>query len=138
MSAPLEPIRLSFDDLNSPRVEAYLEAQAILLVARIGEMLAYQSYNTKSPLNGEAARWVSDNLERLPLDPVSMLIDQMPASRAAPSRAPSPAAAPAAPPSSVLVIECPQCQSQLKIPSDRAGKRIRCPKCQSILLAPSA
>jgi ubiquitin-protein ligase len=28
------------------------------IVARIGELLAYQSYNVKSPLNGEAARWV--------------------------------------------------------------------------------
>ena len=31
------------------------------MVARIGEMIAYQSYNTKSPLNGEAARWVEAN-----------------------------------------------------------------------------
>ena len=28
------------------------------MVSRIGEMLAYQSFNVKSPLNGEAARWV--------------------------------------------------------------------------------
>jgi ubiquitin-protein ligase len=53
------------------------------IVQRIGEMLAFQSYNTKSPLNGEAARWVSSNLERLPLDPVSMLIDDVAASAAA-------------------------------------------------------
>src|SRR5262249_13726737 len=43
------------------------------IVARIGELIAYQSYNVKSPLNGEAARWTSDNLDRLPLDPVSMV-----------------------------------------------------------------
>ena len=30
----------------------------VALGIRIGEMIAYQSYNTKSPLNGEAARWV--------------------------------------------------------------------------------
>lgn len=45
------------------------------VVARIGEMIAYQSYNTKSPLNGEAARWVDQNLHRLPLDPVSMIVE---------------------------------------------------------------
>ena len=45
------------------------------LVARIGEMLAYQSYNTKSPLNGEAARWTDENIDRLPLDSVNMMID---------------------------------------------------------------
>ncbi len=46
------------------------------LVARIGEMLAYQSYNVKSPLNGEAARWVEEHLDDLPLDPVSMLVEE--------------------------------------------------------------
>ena len=45
------------------------------IVARIGEMIAYQSYNTKSPLNGEAARWVDQHLDELPLDPVSMMPD---------------------------------------------------------------
>lgn len=46
------------------------------LVGRIGEMLAYQSYNVKSPLNGEAARWVAEHEDELPLDPVSMIIDE--------------------------------------------------------------
>ena len=45
------------------------------IVARIGEMIAYQSYNTKSPLNGEAARWVNQHVDELPLDPVSMMPD---------------------------------------------------------------
>jgi len=45
------------------------------LVTRIGEMLAYQSYNTKSPLNGEAAKWVDQNVARLPLDAVSMHVE---------------------------------------------------------------
>jgi len=38
------------------------------LITRIGEMLAYQSYNVKSPLNGTAARWVDDHLDLLPTD----------------------------------------------------------------------
>ncbi len=46
------------------------------IVARIGEMLAFQSYNTKSPLNGEAARWVEQHGDSLPLDPVSMLVEE--------------------------------------------------------------
>jgi ubiquitin-protein ligase len=45
------------------------------IVARIGEMIAYQSYNTRSPLNGEAARWVDQHVDELPLDPVSMMPD---------------------------------------------------------------
>ena len=46
------------------------------IVIRIGEMLAYQSYNVKSPLNGEAARWVEENKHRLPLDPVSLIPEE--------------------------------------------------------------
>lgn len=45
------------------------------LVTRIGEMLAWQSYNVKSPLNGEAARWAEQHRDELPLDPVSLLVD---------------------------------------------------------------
>ena len=45
------------------------------MIARIGEMIAYQSYNTKSPLNGEAARWVESNLDKLPLDKTNFMPD---------------------------------------------------------------
>src|SRR5262249_28947733 len=45
------------------------------IVARIGEMIPYQSYNTKGPLNGEAARWVVEHLDELPLAPVSLMPD---------------------------------------------------------------
>jgi len=38
------------------------------LVIRIGQMIAYQFYNTKSPLNGLAAKWASENIEKLPVD----------------------------------------------------------------------
>lgn len=43
------------------------------LVLRICEMLAFQSYNVKSPLNGLAAKWVEEHLERLPLDATPFL-----------------------------------------------------------------
>lgn len=38
------------------------------LVSRIGEMIAYQSYNVKSPLDGEAAMWADQNQTRFPID----------------------------------------------------------------------
>lgn len=38
------------------------------LAVRIGEMLAYQAYNIKSPLNGEAAMWADLHANRLPTD----------------------------------------------------------------------
>ena len=38
-------------------------------------MLAFQSYNVKSPLNGRAARWVEENLRRLPVDKGVVFMD---------------------------------------------------------------
>ena len=69
------------------------------MAARIGEMLAYQSYNVKSPLNGEAARWVEQNADQVPTDTVSLLPDEsIPAQSAMPAQPVMPAAptAPAA------------------------------------------
>ncbi len=114
------------------------------LVARIGEMIAYQSYNTKSPLNGEAARWVDKNLDRLPLDQVSLMVDEERESRSShvPSESP-PIAVPPAPPVNVSPslsqqrIVCPQCQAPLKVPEGLNFKRIRCPRCQTIITLPA-
>lgn len=39
-----------------------------LLVVRIAEMLCYQSYNLKSPLNAIAAAWAEKHVEQLPLE----------------------------------------------------------------------
>ena len=39
------------------------------LIIRIGRMIAYQEYNTKSPLNGLAAKWAAQNSQLLPIDP---------------------------------------------------------------------
>jgi ubiquitin-protein ligase len=39
------------------------------LVIRIGEMLAYQAYNIKSPLDAHAAMWADLNADKLPTDP---------------------------------------------------------------------
>jgi ubiquitin-protein ligase len=39
------------------------------LIVRIGRMIAYQEYNTKSPLNGLAAKWAAQNSSLLPVDP---------------------------------------------------------------------
>jgi ubiquitin-protein ligase len=44
------------------------------LAVRIGEMICYQSYNTKSPLNAKAAAWTENNLTRLPLERADLSI----------------------------------------------------------------
>jgi ubiquitin-protein ligase len=38
------------------------------LIVRIAEMISYQSYNTKSPLNAKAAAWAEEHMEKLPLE----------------------------------------------------------------------
>ena len=38
------------------------------VVTRIAEMIAFQSYNVKSPLNGAAARWAEEHAAELPVD----------------------------------------------------------------------
>lgn len=53
------------------------------LIQRIGEMLAFQCYNVKSPLNGEAARWVEENQHQIPTDAREFFIDTEKAAPAA-------------------------------------------------------
>jgi len=115
------------------------------IVQRIGEMLAFQSYNTKSPLNGEAARWATENLDRLPLDPVSMLIDEDPPAAAVPYPAaglvvpaPVPVATPPVAPAREEApgIACSACGTGLRSNPALVGKKIRCPKCQTVQLYP--
>jgi LSD1 subclass zinc finger protein len=104
---------------------------------RIGEMIAYQSYNVKSPLNGEAARWVSEHLDSLPLDGVSLLVEET----AVPSQQPlpsAPAVAVAVPIAVPVVAEerivaCPTCSAKLRLPAGWSGPRIRCSRCQTII-----
>jgi ubiquitin-protein ligase len=59
------------------------------LIFRIGRMIAYQEYNTKSPLNGLAAKWAAEHTNLLPIDPRNI-------SPANDARAPVPAREPAA------------------------------------------
>jgi ubiquitin-protein ligase len=75
------------------------------LIIRIGRMIAYQEYNTKSPLNGLAAKWAAQNTHLLPVDarPMAPPLEGNPPTAQAPSQpshtplaAPPPSAEPAA------------------------------------------
>lgn len=66
------------------------------LITRIGRMIAYQEYNTKSPLNGLAAKWAAQHPELLPVDPRPIappLAAEQEPSRPTRETEPSPAAA---------------------------------------------
>lgn len=131
------------------------------LIARIGEMITYQNYNTKSPLNGEAAKWTDKNIDQLPLEAIGMILDDLgakstgqsaaaaakprPAVQAAPT-GPSVASSsrPAAPPapsvgtSTPATYPCPQCGARLRTAPELIGKKVRCPRCQTIsVVAPA-
>ena len=45
------------------------------VVTRIAEMIAFQSYNVQSPLNGAAARWVAEHQAELPIDASDLWTD---------------------------------------------------------------
>jgi ubiquitin-protein ligase len=132
------------------------------LVTRIGEMLAYQSYNTKSPLNGEAAKWVDQNLERLPLDSVNMHLEDTapapaaapagvrtappppPLPRPAPAARPAPRPAPVAPmptataptarPAPIPAIPLPASAADASAPA-MAARIVTCPGCSAKIRA---
>jgi ubiquitin-protein ligase len=42
------------------------------LIVRIGEMIAYQAYNIRSPLDAEAAMWADLHAKELPVDSRSL------------------------------------------------------------------
>jgi ubiquitin-protein ligase len=42
------------------------------LVIRIGRMITYQEYNTKSPLNGLAAKWAEQHAQLFPVDTLDL------------------------------------------------------------------
>lgn len=80
------------------------------LIIRIGRMIAYQEYNTKSPLNGLAAKWAAQNSTLLPVDPrpIAPPLDQ-------PTTAPEPISAP--PPPQVAPMPAQQPGIGLSAPS---------------------
>lgn len=118
------------------------------IIARIGEMISFQSYNTKSPLNGEAARWVDQHLDELPLDPVSMMPDDavteplpptnvVPESPVHPAFVPPPEPAarpiPAEPPPTRPVVTADPSMMGIVPPALAEERRIGCPQCAATL-----
>jgi len=128
------------------------------IVIRIGEMLAYQVYNVKSPLNGEAARWVQQHEDELPLDEVSMLVEEIrgespdaglvppiaaktaPAAARAKSAVPRRATSKQSPAEDVetvttdrIVVSCGACGKRYRVPATLAGRKFKCQNCGAIL-----
>jgi ubiquitin-protein ligase len=131
------------------------------LVIRIGRMIAYQDYNTKSPLNGTAAKWADENRHKFPVDDREIA---PPAPETRSSFTPPPKYsrfAPQATPSedaewdSKIVIkndqfipatgndaelnlefECRYCQFQLRSPRKDAGTVLECPNCHRLIIVP--
>jgi ubiquitin-protein ligase len=97
------------------------------LVIRIGEMIAYQAYNIKSPLDGEAAMWADLNRELLPID----RRDLDPSSdTAANAIRPSPRVTAQAVAESATMVgySCP-CGQAMQGQRELIGKLTQCPAC---------
>ena len=122
------------------------------IVIRIGEMLAYQVYNVKSPLNGEAARWVQEHESELPLDEVSMLAEDpddendesasaasvkeafVPPLASSPrvatvARRPAETPVPDPAQSDRVVVACGQCARKYRVPASLIGRTTSCKNC---------
>ena len=115
------------------------------IVIRIGELLAFQSYNVKSPLNGEAARWVSENEAKLPLDTVSLLPEEItpPTTQSEPETKQDleQQKKPQQPKDSEenvtikisdekVISKCPDCEKKFRVDLQWMGRKTTCPKCQ--------
>jgi len=44
------------------------------MIVHIGQMICFQSYNLKSPLNAKAAAWAEQNVSRLPLQQADLSV----------------------------------------------------------------
>lgn len=106
------------------------------MIQRVGEMLAFQSYNTKSPLNGRAAQWVDEHPDRVPVDPTEFFVDLVSAPPDAPAHSCSNCGAAEGPFAHCRASHdlCPECV----IPCPGCGKRVcilchptRCASCSA-------
>jgi ubiquitin-protein ligase len=59
----------NFDDVSVCTGDFWAPAERLDdLIVRVGRMIAYQEYNTRSPLNGLAARWAAEHQHMIPID----------------------------------------------------------------------
>lgn len=126
------------------------------LIIRIGRMIAYQEYNTKSPLNGIAARWAAENSHRLPVDGREIAPLAPDAHAGSPSlQSPCPESInggwenqseigqeePAPPPEEVkpesVEYNCPQCGNRLRSRAYYIGRQVQCPTCRTTITVPA-
>jgi hypothetical protein len=85
------------------------------LIVRIGRMISYQEYNTKSPLNGLAAKWAAQNSHLLPVDPRPIAPPLEPVAPEPVSETPN-SPTPAVPQAMAATIPQPPVQSAPSVP----------------------
>ena len=108
----------------------------VQIIIQIGEMIAFQRYNIKSPLNGQAAKWVEENMTSLPTDDSPLLLIDYEAPPIS-SRAigdggktiQSPASQLKAYTEPAIVFRCPACNTKLSAKQKYTGLSVTCPKC---------
>lgn len=124
------------------------ESLAALLV-RIAEMLTYQSYNLRSPLNGDAAKWADEHMSELPLEDFdfgSLLAGAHPAEsasfmRAEPRTAAEPSTVPPPAPAGSSTVSVPDRPDSVvgaagAPPGPGHSRTASCPSCGAALSLP--
>jgi len=108
------------------------------VVVRIGRMLCYQTYNIKSPRNGEAAQWAAENLSRFPLDDADLAREKPTASPGKPpaeerkSASPAPAAAAKIPPAAKDSSATPGAEKQKPGRGEQSAAAVPCDNCRTL------
>jgi ubiquitin-protein ligase len=102
-----------------------------LMIQRVGEMLAFQSYNVKSPLNGRAAQWVEEHVGELPTDKTEFFLDLTNAADIQPA---APAAGPACANCAATGVSLETCRRGHALCGDcalrcDAGEHLKCLLC---------
>jgi len=68
------PNILSVDKNGGVCIGSWTPAESLdKLCVRIGEMIQFKNFNTKDVLNKEAAIWVKNNIDKIPIDERSLL-----------------------------------------------------------------
>lgn len=109
----------NFDDSSVCIGDFWAASEALDdLIIRIGRMIAYQEYNTKSPLNGLAAKWAAQNPHLLPVDP-RPVAPPLPGTENAPQveTPPSPPMVPSAPAMPAPAATMPPAQTPATSPN---------------------
>jgi ubiquitin-protein ligase len=114
------------------------------IIIQIDEMIAFQRYNTRSQLNGQAAKWIEENMVSLPTDDSPLLLSDYQAPPMSDRKIGGggkviqpPATQSKTYTEPVIIFRCPACNTKLSAKQKYGGLPVTCPKCGAESRIPS-